>query len=278
MGLVLVAVIGFPFLVWRTRIADRQTKIADRQTEIANRNATTANKQAQTAAANHTSEMFSKSIEQLGANENNKPTLERRIGAIFALEKTAINNEDYYSQVIEVLCAYVRLHTPLKHKQNQISKDEEDVIKTNESIREDIQLALIVISRCLPKSDQTKRHLDLQGANLLGANLKGINLIGADLRAANLSKADLRKANLQAADLSEANLQEADFSKANLQWANLQKADFSEADLWYANVEWADLTLAENLTCSQLQRTLLWRNTYRDETLACDEDIPVRGK
>ena len=91
LGLVLTALFGFPLILWRTSIANRQ---------------------AITGEANHISDMFNKSIEQLGANNEGKPSIERRIGAIFALEKIAINNQDYYPQIIDVLCAYVRLHAP----------------------------------------------------------------------------------------------------------------------------------------------------------------------
>jgi hypothetical protein len=76
---------------------------------------------------------------------------------------------------------------------------------------------------------------DLQGANLLHANLRGaklsplflggkdLNLAGAsDLRGANLTGADLRGARLRGAKLQGADLENAKLTEADLCYANLQ--------------------------------------------------------
>ena len=57
--------------------------------------------------------------------------------------------------------------------------------------------------------------LNLEGANLSGADLENVNLEGADLQGANLQHTFLLRANLQYADLTGANLQGANFTDAN---------------------------------------------------------------
>jgi len=61
--------------------------------------------------------------------------------------------------------------------------------------------------------------VDLEGADLTGANLELAILIHA-----NLSHADLTGANLMGADLTEANLSHADLTGANLTVADLTDA------------------------------------------------------
>jgi hypothetical protein len=73
--------------------------------------------------------------------------------------------------------------------------------------------------------NQGGERLDLEGADLTGANL-----IGADLRRANF-----KDANLTGADFTGANLISADLTGANLRFANLISADLRFADLTGAN-------------------------------------------
>ncbi len=208
LGLVSIASIGFPFLIWRTIIASATAK---------------------TGQANHISEMFNKSIEQLGANNSGIPSLERRIGAIFVLEKTANNNADYYPQVMEILCSYIRLNSPVNNE-NRVK------------ISEDIQTAITVIGRCLPKSNHNPRRLNLSytnlnGAIMYGANLVNAQLIGVDLYNCDLEMADLRKANLENANLMNVKAYKADFERANLQSTNLTLSDFDGANFEGSNLK-----------------------------------------
>ena len=72
-------------------------------------------------------------------------------------------------------------------------------------------------------------YSDLQGANLSGANLSGSDLHGANLRGANLYCANLRDANLRGANLHGANLYCANLRGANLRGVNLYCANLHEA-------------------------------------------------
>ncbi|WP_111979451.1 pentapeptide repeat-containing protein [Algibacillus agarilyticus] len=279
-ALALIAMVGFPFLVWRTWLASKQTTISDKQVAI--------------TESNHVNDMFNKSIEQLGAMENNDPSIERRLGAIYSLEKIALNNPNYYQQVIDVLCSYVRLHA---ERPQNVEDQDQDRYK----VREDIQVAITVIGRCLPmkpiitlvgrvcrhinkirvKPDEESSyrsvnlsgaylrqyslyggdfsHANLTSANLTNTNLISANLISADLTSANLTNTNLISANLISADLTSANLTNtnmisADLNSADLICANLTNAKLNRADLTYADLSGANLTNT-NLTNTNLTNT-----------------------
>lgn len=110
------------------------------------------------------------------------------------------------------------------------------------------------------------QHANLQGAELLGANLQatdlqyanlrdadltGANLKGADLQYANFQGANLWNAILQGAGLFGANLQDANLSGANLPDARLQFANLQGAKLGRANLQGADVTAVGFNRCSR---------------------------
>ena len=87
---ILTAWVGVFFLVWRTRIADKQTQINQES---------------------HYTDLFTKAVEQLGAvHENGEPAIEIRIGAIYSLERLAKDSERDYGSIVETLVAYTREH------------------------------------------------------------------------------------------------------------------------------------------------------------------------
>ena len=106
--------------------------------------------------------------------------------------------------------------------------------------------------------------VDLQNANMEGAELREADFSNAELYGANLEKAILVRANLRDADLRRANLKNADLMKADLSGALLSRADLTGADLMYANAKqtgkfifWANATGdAEAKSSSQRQLIL----------------------
>ena len=86
-----------------------------------------------------------------------------------------------------------------------------------------------------------------KGVNLDCADLRGANLCGADPRSANLRSANLCGADLRSANLRSANLCGADLCGANLCWANLCGANLRGADLGGAYLCGADLGGAKNI-------------------------------
>lgn len=74
------------------------------------------------------------------------------------------------------------------------------------------------------------QRADLRGAQLDHADLRGTDLRNSDLRGANLERADLRGALLRGADLRGAVLRRSNLIDADLREADLRRADLSHSD------------------------------------------------
>ena len=248
---ILTAWVGVFFLVWRTRIADKQTQISQES---------------------HYTELFTKAVEQLGAvreiqGKEPEPAIEIRIGAIYSLERLAKDSERDYGPIIETLAAYIREHCrdPKSFDEEDWSGDElkQERQEWIESLREnppagrsDVAAALTVLSRRdknrnWTSTSEDETQPDFTGANFQGVTLSGANLSSAVLRGVDLSGADLEEADLSGASLWEANLSGASLWEANLSGANLLIADLSDARLSGANLSGADLLIA-NLSGADL--------------------------
>lgn len=83
---------------------------------------------------------------------------------------------------------------------------------------------------------------DLSLLNLQEAQLSGANFHQANLHQAKLSGANFQKADLGEADLAQANLNQASLKDANLVGAFLMNADLGRADLRGANLSYAHLS------------------------------------
>ena len=240
LAFLIVAVVGAPMAIWRTTLSSKNSKIAYKNTEIADRNSFT--------------DTFTKAIEQLGATTaENKPNIEVRLGAIYALEKLSQTNSEYYQSIIDILCSYVRQHAqiPQETKQN----------KSNRT-RIDVQTVMTVIGRRGLIDNEPSLNLAsvyLRGINLDDANLHKANLMGADLMGASLYQAHLREAFLFSANLSGAVLIEANLIEANLSGAILLGAVLHRADLHRA-----DLTKTIDLTKEQLMNAKNWGSSKHD--------------
>lgn len=198
-----------------------------------------------------TAEQFTKAIDQLG-NDN----LEIRLGAIYALEKIAINSDIYSRQVLEILTAYVRekSYSTTNFVQSQLDRF---TIPTTPS---DIQAILNILNKRKEFSQKINdfrinlfksnlQYADLKMSNFRDANLKHTNLKCADLLLAEFTKADVKYANFEYADLSFAKLGKADFRYTRFTYAKFNNAkcfntDFRSCDLKYAVFSKANLSSA----------------------------------
>jgi hypothetical protein len=173
---------------------------------------------------------YTKAIEQLGSDK-----LDVRIGAIYALERIALDSPRDHPTAMEVLAAFIRQNSPEPLAQGSGRTSPEHIA------RPDVQAAATVIGRREASNDRPYAAIDLTGAklsytkltraNLSRADLTCADLTGADLTAADLTDADLTGADLTGADLPGADLTGADLPAANLTRADLTAADFTDADL-----------------------------------------------
>tara|TARA_Y100001970_G_scaffold121171_2_gene150334 strand:- start:569 stop:2290 length:1722 start_codon:yes stop_codon:yes gene_type:complete len=115
-------------------------------------------------------------------------------------------------------------------------------------------------------------RVELRGAHLEGANLSEASMYGVDLR-----RSILNNANLIGADLRDAKLKNASLFGANLQGANLEGADFTGANL--GDVDLSDASLSEAiLTGTNLSNAIVNQNTKIDlpaiyEIKTCEDGL-----
>ncbi|MFT5159937.1 MAG: hypothetical protein ACI861_002533 [Paracoccaceae bacterium] len=128
-GLVIAALFGVPFLIWRSVVAQKQVDVAEQS---------------------HITDRISKAVEQLGAaktvryhrtngngiklyeeregggldlkkpifSEETKPNIEVRMGGIFALERIGRDSPADHLQIMEILTAYIRENAPASGAEN----------------------------------------------------------------------------------------------------------------------------------------------------------------
>ena len=219
---------------------------------------------------------INKATEGLGKNdENGKPIIEVRLGALYSLERIAQDSIRDHMQIIKILCAYARHNGGLQDKA--------------EKPREDVIAAVTIIGqrdrwpngrRLIRREASEAYHLDLRDcdlrniniykANLSNALLNGVDLRGAVLRAINLQNANLHNADLRGAELTFGNLKSARFQNANLSdakfgRANLESAGFNDATMIKADFSHANMTKASfvntnmsNASCSLAKFNWAW--------------------
>jgi hypothetical protein len=181
-----------------------------------------------------------------GGPDGEERSVEARLGAVYALEQIARDSATYKAPAMELLAAYVRVHS---------TKDQAGLEPSIE-----IQSILTVLGR------SGAEGLDLRRTALWGADLEGAALVGANfgqsrLRGASLAGARLQRAKFRATNLTDANLAGADLTGASLTGANLRGADLTGAVLRDADLTGVDLTRAN------LQRANLREATLSGATL-----------
>ena len=122
----------------------------------------------------------------------------------------------------------------------------------------------------LDRAKLTWAHLDrayLSGAHLDRAKLSGAHLENASLGGAHLENASLRGAHLENAFLTWAHLDRANLIEADLVGADLSGADLAGAILKEAHLSGADLSKARSLLQSQLDGSIVDKDTKLPEGL-----------
>jgi uncharacterized protein YjbI with pentapeptide repeats len=238
----------------------------------------------------HTTDLFTKAIEQLGGN-----TLEVRLGGIYALERLARDSEKDHGPIMEVLTAFVRANAPwppeeitaaqkkrpwakkrpwnkLKEKDarapgirgvGEITKSIEAELEEVPPLDADIQAVLTVIcrsSRTFQKGES--QSLDLTKTDLRKGNFYKAHLEGAKLQFAHLEGAWLSDAHLEQAHLDKAHLEDAKLQFAHLEGARLSDAHLERANLNEAHLDWAHLTKAY-LEGAKLEGALLLKADFQ---------------
>ena len=255
-GILVGGVIALTVAFWRGYAADRQT---------------------QTAQQGLLNERYQKGAEMLGSDV---PAV--RLAGIYALGRLASDHpEQYYLQIMQLLCAFVRHPTCF----DAPDAGEDDPVR--EDVRETVAWIGSHRNHTIEKDSNYKpdltdaylRKASLEGADLSCARMADVDLQDAWLYQANLSETHLWNAKLGKATLLEANLSAADLLQARLSRANLGKACLFDANLSGADLsgdaspsdsrtmlQYANLTKA-NLTGANLTRALCYGTKFDNAKL-----------
>ncbi len=112
-----------------------------------------------------------------------------------------------------------------------------------------------------------KELVEINRANLCGANLIDANLCGANLCGANLIDANLCGANLCGANLIDANLRGANLCGANLCGANLEGEILTKTPI-YIDLDWAVTITTEYMRIGCQRHTIVDWATFTDEEIS----------
>jgi len=214
LGLTILAIVGFPFAIWRTTVAQGNL---DR------------------AKDRDYADLFTKAVEQ-------------RLGAIYALERISQDSERDHVAVMETLCAYVRQNAPAKEvtslEVNLIpslpTSDLAFQLETWWEIFErelhgwyddvsppkpDIQAVLTVLGR------RSEQRIEFERAALIAEKKYRLDLSDCDLRRASFANGNFEHANFSGSQCGFANFYKAKLARSTMLNTNFELALFSLSNL-----------------------------------------------
>jgi hypothetical protein len=195
-------------------------------------------RQVQISRHGQLTERLTRAVDQLGGTR-----MDVRVGAIYALERVAMNSVDDRKAVTAILSAFVRTQSPWMCE-GRSGHQHDPVAPANDppwaGVRAgDVQIALYVLARRPTEGNPAPPFLsfsdlaDARGGNrdLTGLVCQHSNLIRAWLPNTRLDAAFLDGTDLRHAHLVGASLVDASLTGAHLDGANLRNADLRGADL-----------------------------------------------
>ncbi|MFZ0743776.1 MAG: pentapeptide repeat-containing protein [Terracidiphilus sp.] len=190
----------------------------------------------------HITDRYTKAIEQLGAmTAENKPNIEVRLGAIYSLERIAIDSARDHWTIMEVLTAYLRQNAPAPKEQ---PSEEENVEAIASGPSTEIQAVLTVLGR-RPRGGGRERNfyrvhrLDLRHSDFRGAHFEWAHLEGARFDDSHAEGAHFFHAYVRDARFGRTNIRRANFLGARAEGASFYRSDVREAHFDLAYLEGA---------------------------------------
>ena len=292
LGALLVALLGAPFLIWRTLVAQRTLDETKRQTDLQDEAAFNdkINAAAKDLAARR---QVTKIVQQdskdvvLTEWEDDLVTRAAAIDRLEGLAIEAIDREDYApaQRIARMLSIYVqelsREHPPQQTPAFTKIEQMQDWARALRQVqRPDSQRAVQSLGRINPKNrtkfDRTSislyecnlqgftlQYLNFEGVIFSGASLQGaflynVNFNGALLEGAKLDASFLKESTFKGAKLRNASAIGAIFMNLQMQSSSLINMNFSHAFLKTTNFEGSDLTSVE-LSSMSITKDVSWR-------------------
>jgi hypothetical protein len=169
-------------------------------------------------------DLFTKACEQLSSDQ-----VAVRHGGVYAMEQIASTAPHYRGHVGALLASFVRQQAPWPTIRSLQEVDAERERYTG-GLRDDVGGAMGVLGRrsmILPGTGIELEKADLRGAELAGLNLSRFCFAGSNLDGAILTGCDLSHATLDGASLKNADLKDADLTGTDLAGADLTGADMT---------------------------------------------------
>jgi Pentapeptide repeats (8 copies) len=184
-----------------------------------------ARQEQNTAEQGQITDRYNAAITNLGS-----PSIDVRLGGIYALQRLMKDSPRDQPTVIAVLCAFVRDRSMSARKPH---KPPAFLLAT------DIQAAVTVVGTRNTANDGRATVVDLDRVQLARGQFVRDNLVHADLTGTDLAGTDLTRADLTGAVLAGANLLGAPLTGADLQGAHLTSADLTRANFADARLKGA---------------------------------------
>ncbi len=211
------------------------------------RRVTVAEKELKITQKSQITERFTRAVDQLGAGEHGAyKKLEIRLGGIYALEGIANESDEYYSQIIEILTAYVRFNSTFRELEYK-NVDFEELsnrayldLYTRLTDSPEIQAIITVIIR-------RQKFLgagEFNGLEFQKTYLQAANFTGTTTNRMYTYRSDNREVHLEGAFFYRADLIGADFTSARLEGANFDHSYVTRAYFINCHLERAKLTNA----------------------------------
>lgn len=247
-AVLLAAIVGAPFIIWRTLVAQRSAN-TDEQGLITDR--------------------IAKAVEQLGASkvvwtegqQSSEPNFEVRLGGIYSLERIALDSLRDHIPIMEILCAYVRENSPVSNAKifpdgGMLRLDAiSDWAASIPAPRNDIQAIIDVISRRNNTQIELEENLEYT-INLSKCNLQRVSFADGNFEYAQFHWSFLSIAYMEGVSLNNAEFYFSDLSFTDLINAKLENCDFESANCVNTTVTSTDLSKTLNLNQTQLDMML----------------------
>lgn len=242
-GTLIAALLGAPFLIWRTAVAQKTVDLtaASQFNEKINAAIQDLYSQRQVTREDPNGDgRFFNGWDDDVIKRN--AAIDRLLGLA---EEAAAKNPKEVGRIASMLSVYVRELS--KQEDLKAKKPPSDASPDNlrqwawglNVARSDMEKAVQVLGalRPLVATEDDKPPIDLRAANLQRMDLRDLDFEKADLSGAQLQGTNLSRAQLQGATLYGVQLQGASLSGAKLQGANLSGAELQGANLYRAQLQ-----------------------------------------
>ena len=278
-GLVVAALIGVPFLVWRSVVAQKQVNVAEQSHITDQINKAVENIGATRSVSRQRCNQSGTLLYEHGSDDKpdykkpifeniTEPNIEVRIGGILSLERIAHQSIRDHVRIMEILTSYIRSNAPLSPSSPQ--NDSAHRTSTTPTVpTPDIQIAISVIGRRSEAQKKAERsHLPPLLLDLSFSNLRGIDFSLGDFSetsftASNLDDALFLKTNLKNSIFSAASMIGSVGTLGNVDGARLNSANSirQRIERYYGESEHSDIETMYQQWMDRLKSQQLLQHT-----------------